>query len=80
LSLVFSDCLAVCVEVIGDLSAEFFCIDFTNALEELDGFAEVLAFDGHGEVDGVEVLLAGEASGEISFGVGGGIKSSTEGT
>jgi len=41
--------------------------------------AEVLPFDGHGEVDGVEVFLAGEASGEVGLGVGGGIETITEG-
>lgn len=78
MSLVFSDYLGV--EFCRDAGTELFCVDFTNALEELDGFAEVLAFDGHGEVDGVEVLLAGKTPCEVGLGIGGGIKSSTEGT
>lgn len=36
--------------------------------------------DGHGDVDGVEVLLAVETSGEVGFGVGGGVESVALGT
>ena len=63
----------------GDVGAELLCVDFTNALEELDGVAEVLSFDDHGEVDGVEVLLSGEAAGEVGVGVGGGVESAAAG-
>lgn len=59
------------------MGAECGGVNFVYVLEELDCFAEVLPFDGHGEVDGVEVSLAGEAACEVGSGVGGGVEPGT---
>jgi hypothetical protein len=45
-----------------------------KSIDQYNSFAEAAAFDGHDHVDGVEVFLTAEASGEISFWVGGGVK------
>jgi hypothetical protein len=38
------------------------------------GLHETVAFDGHDHIDGVEVALATEASGEVGVGVDGGVE------
>ena len=45
-----------------------------ESFDQFDGLAEVAGSDGHDHVDGIEVFLTPEASGEIGFGVGGGLK------
>ena len=49
-------------------------------VEERDRFQEVAAVVVHGEVDGVEILLATEAPGQIALGVGRGMEVVAEGT
>ena len=63
----------------GEVGAEFVQVDFAYAEQELYGVSEIEVADGHGEVDGVEVLLAGEAAGEVGVGVGGGVESAAAG-
>ena len=45
-----------------------------ESVDPFDGLAEAAGSDGHDHVDGIEVFLTEEASGEIGFGVGGGLK------
>ena len=40
----------------------------------MHGLDEAVAFDGHDQVDGVEVTLAAEAEGEVGVGVDGGVE------
>ncbi len=51
------------------MRAELFYIDLVNALEEFYWVAEVLVFYDLGEVDGVEISVAREASCEVDSGV-----------
>lgn len=47
--------------------------------QELDGVDECAALDGHDEIDGVEVALAGETAREIGSRVGGAVEAVTAG-
>ena len=63
------------VEFGGDVGAEILGVDFFDGEEKLHGVSEVLVVGDHGKADGVEVLLAIKTSGEVGFGVGGGVES-----
>ena len=53
---------------------------FEEGKKEIDSVSEGDAFLGDDEVDGVEVLLASEASGEIGLGIGGRVELKAERT
>ena len=46
-----------------------------QGFEKIYGFEEGEFIIGHDDIDGVEVFFATEASGEVGFGVGGGMES-----
>jgi hypothetical protein len=50
-----------------------------ESIDQLDRFSEVAGFDGHDHVDGIEVFLTPEASGQVGFGVGGGLEFTAQG-
>jgi hypothetical protein len=45
-----------------------------ETINQLNGLAEVAAFDDHDHVDGIEVFMTPEAASEIGSGVGGGLE------
>lgn len=51
-----------------------------ESIDQIDGFTEIAASDGHDHVDGVEVLLATEAPGQVGLGIGGGVELGAHGT
>jgi hypothetical protein len=51
-----------------------------EAVDQFNCLPEVAGSDGHDDVDGIEVFLTAEASGQIGLGVGGGLKLGAQGT
>lgn len=51
-----------------------------ESIDQFDGVAEVAASDGHDHIDGVEVFLTSETSGQVGFGVGGCVEFGAQGT
>jgi hypothetical protein len=51
-----------------------------ETIDEINGFTEVTAFDGHDHVDGVEVFLTAETPGQVGFGIGGCVELRAQGT
>jgi hypothetical protein len=50
-----------------------------DLIQERYGFFEVAALDDHDDVDGIEVLLATEASCEVGLRIGSGVELGTDG-
>jgi hypothetical protein len=78
-TLLFPDCVIFGGHGVGYILAKLLRVQGLYSLQELDGLAEVLVVDGHGDVDGVVVAPAFEASGEVGLGVGGGLESAALG-
>jgi hypothetical protein len=51
-----------------------------EAVNQFNGLTEVAGFDGHDDIDGIEVFLTAEAACQIGFGIGGGLELRAEGT
>ena len=78
MTLPFPDYLTLGGHGSGKVGADLLGIHGPYPHQELESVTEILPFGDHGDVDGIEVLLAREASGEVGLGVGGSVESATE--